>query len=177
MKTKNLIRARFLTLAMASTFTVFTLTPVAAAEDGAVPLSNDAKTKSIQQEAYNVVNLYEQALNEGNTKKIVSLFADDSVAEWNNKRTYGTTEQRLEGYDALFKIAKFKTVFSYDTINIYGGAAVIRTHHHKGATVMENGQPFTDLNREVFVLNKTSQGWKIVLYTFNTDPVQGEGSF
>ena len=175
MKTKNLIRAKFLTLAMASTFTVFALTPVAAAENSAVPFSTDAKVKSIQQEAYNVVNLYEQALNEGNTKKIVSLFADDSVAEWNNKRTYATTQQRTEGYDALFKIAKFKTVFAYDAINVYGDAVVIRTHHHKGATVMENGRPVTDLNREVFVLNKTSQGWKIVLYTFNTDPVQGEG--
>ncbi|NNA42851.1 nuclear transport factor 2 family protein [Pseudomonas lactis] len=170
-----MIRAKFLTLAMASTFTAFALTPVSAAESGAALFSIDPKTKSMQQEAYSVVNQYEQALNEGNTKKIVSLFADDSVAEWNNKPTYTTAQQKTEGYDALFKIAKFKTVFAYDAVNVYGDAVVIRTHHHKGATVMENGQPVTDLNREVFVLHKTSQGWKIVLYTFNTDPIQGEG--
>lgn len=175
MKSTNPTRTKFLTLAMASAFTLFTLTPVTAAENSAIPFSTDPKIKSVQQEAYSVVNQYEQALNEGNTKKIISLFADDSVAEWNNKRTYTTAQQKTEGYDALFKIAKFKTVFAYDAINVYGDAAVIRTHHHKGATVMENGQPVTDLNREVFVLNKTSQGWKIVLYTFNTDPMQGEG--
>ncbi|WP_421526736.1 YybH family protein [Pseudomonas brenneri] len=176
MKTKNLIRTQFLTLAMTSAFTFFTVASATAAEgNDALPYSSDPQIKSVQQEAYNVVRQYEQALNEGNTKKIVSLFAPDSVAEWNNKPTYTTAQQKTEGYDALFKIAKFKTVFAYDAINLYGDAAVIRTHHHKGATVMENGKPVIDLNREVFVLNKTSQGWKIVLYTFNTDPIQGEG--
>ncbi|MBH3426090.1 nuclear transport factor 2 family protein [Pseudomonas gessardii] len=176
MKTTNLIRTQLLTLTMASAVTFFTAASAYAAQgDGTPPFSSDPKIKSVQQEAYKVVRQYEQALNEGNTQKIVSLFAPDSVAEWNNKPTYATVQQKTEGYDALFKIAKFNTVFAYDAINLYGDAAVIRTHHHKGATVMENGKPVPDLNREVFVLNKTSQGWKIVLYTFNTDPVQGEG--
>ncbi|WP_311541358.1 nuclear transport factor 2 family protein [Paraburkholderia sp. MM5384-R2] len=58
---------------------------------------------------------------------------------------------------------------------VYGDTAVVRTHHHVGATVIENGRKVTDYNREVFVLRKIDGTWKIVLYTFNTDPKQGEG--
>jgi ketosteroid isomerase-like protein len=75
----------------------------------------------------------------------------------------------------LFKIAKFKTVFSYDAIIVNGDMALVRTHHHRGAAVIENGKKVIDLNREVFVLQKIDGAWKIILYTFNTDPVQGEG--
>ena len=46
---------------------------------------------------------------------------------------------------------------------------------HKDASVIEGGKEVVDLNREVFVLRKIEGEWKIVLYIFNTNPVQGEG--
>ncbi|MQR02792.1 DUF4440 domain-containing protein [Glaciimonas sp. GS1] len=146
-----------------------------AAETEALPYSNDPAVSATQHEVYDVVHRYESALNAGDTKAILDLFANDSVAEWNDKRTYATRQQKMDGYGDLFKIAKFTTVFSYDAINVYGDTAVVRTHHHKGAAVVENGKKVIDLNREVFVLHKVDGAWKIVLYTFNTDPVQGEG--
>jgi hypothetical protein len=42
-------------------------------------------------------------------------------------------------------------------------------------TEIENGKKVIDCNREVFMLRKIDGAWKIALYTFNTDPVQGEG--
>ena len=41
--------------------------------------------------------------------------------------------------------------------------------------MVEGGKDVVDLNREVFVLRKIAGDWKIKLYIFNTDPVQGEG--
>jgi hypothetical protein len=32
--------------------------------------------------------------------------------------------------------------------------AVVRTFHHKGAAVLEDGGPVRDYNREVFILRK-----------------------
>jgi ketosteroid isomerase-like protein len=146
-----------------------------AAEEDSLPYSSDPAVKTEQQAVFDVVNRYQNALNSKDTDTIIGLFADDSVAEWNNKRTYATREQKIAGYNALFKIANFTTHFAYDAINVYGDTAVVRTHHHVGAAVIENGKKVIDLNREVFVLRKTDGGWKIVLYTFNTDPKQGEG--
>jgi hypothetical protein len=97
-----------------------------------------------QQAAYEVVHGYAELLNKGDTAGILALYAPNSVAKWNEK------------HDALFKIAKFSTVFAYAIINIYadGEVAVARTFHHKGATVLEFGKDVVDLNREVLVLHK-----------------------
>jgi uncharacterized protein (TIGR02246 family) len=148
---------------------------LATEENSGFIFSSDPTTSSAQHAVYDVVDRYQKALDAGDVDTILGLFAPDSVAEWNNKRTYATREQRAQGYGALFKIAKFSTVFAYDAIDVTGDVAVVRTHHHKGAAVIENGKSVTDYNREVFVLKRINGEWKIYLYTFNTDPVQGEG--
>ncbi len=175
MKQINLFGKKVAMLVLVGSLAGISAVYAGAAETEALPFSSDPAVSSAQHEVYDVVHRYENALNAGDTKTILDLFADDSVAEWNDKRTYATRQQKIDGYDGLFKIAKFTTVFSYDAINVYGDAAVVRTHHHKGAAVVENGKKVIDLNREVFVLHKVGGVWKIVLYTFNTDPVQGEG--
>ncbi|OOG60306.1 nuclear transport factor 2 family protein [Rhodanobacter sp. C03] len=175
MKRHDLFRTKVAALVLAGALGVL---PALHAKDAATtpfPVSSDPAVSAEQHAVYAVVHQYESALNAGDTKAIVDLFAKDSVAEWNEKHTYATRQQKIDGYGALFKIAKFSTVFEYDAVNIYGDAAVVRTHHHVGAAVIENGKKVIDYNREVFVLNKVDGVWKIVLYTFNTDPVQGEG--
>ncbi len=121
------------------------------------------------------VHRYEELLNAGDTAAILALFAPDGVAEWNDRPTFVTPQEKADAYNALFKVAKFTTVFGYASVSAYGDTAVVRTFHHKGATVMEGGKEVVDLNREVFVLHKIDGQYKIVLYIFNTDPVQGEG--
>ncbi|MGF6598512.1 ketosteroid isomerase-like protein [Paraburkholderia sp. GAS448] len=162
-------------LMVAAFWALASLTQMAVAAEDGIPYSSDPTVSGEQHEVYDVVHRYGSALNAKDTDAIVALFSEDSVAEWNNKRTYATHDQKIAGYNALFKIAKFSTVFAYDAINVYGDTAVVRTHHHVGAAVIENGKKVTDYNREVFVLRKIDGTWKIVLYTFNTDPKQGEG--
>ena len=131
---------------------------------------------SAQQHAvYDVVHRYQQLLNAGDTAGIVDLFAPDGIAEWNDKPTFATRQEKIAAYDALFKIAKFSTVFGYAGIDVAGDTAVVRTFHHNGATILEGGKEVVDFNREVFILRKLGNEWKIKLYIFNTNPVQGEG--
>ena len=152
------------------------LSPARGAEPAGAPsFSSDPAVSTQQHAVYDVVHRYEELLNKGDTANILKLFAPDSVAEWNGRPTFGTEKEKAEAYDALFKEAKFTTVFGYASVDAYGDTGVVRTFHHKGATVMEGGKGVVDLNREVFVLRKLGNEWKIVLYIFNTDPVQGEG--
>lgn len=153
-----------------------TAAPARAAETAsAFAFAADPAVSAAQHEAYAVVHRYEELLNAGDTAGILALYAPDSVAEWNDKPTFATLAEKKEVYDALFRIAKFTTVFGYAGIDVAADTAVVRTFHHKGATVNEGGKEVVDLNREVFVLHKIGGAWKISLYTFNTDPVQGEG--
>ncbi len=152
------------------------LAPAFAADAAsAFAFSTDPVVSAGQHAAYDVVHQYEVLLNAGDTAGILDLYAPDSVAEWNDKPTFATPGEKKGAYDALFKAAKFTTVFGYSGIDVVGDTAVVRTFHHQGATVMEGGKAAVDLNREVFVLHRIGGAWKISLYIFNTDPVQGEG--
>ncbi|WP_323117873.1 YybH family protein [Burkholderia alba] len=176
MKKAKPLLGKCVTLALAGALGAAPALSVKAAETAALPLSGDPAVSAVQQQVYGVVHRHETWLNAGDASGIVDLFAsENSVAEWDDKTAYAMREQKIAGYKRLFKIATFKTAFAYDAINVYGDTAVVRTHHHKGATVVENGRQVPDYNREVFVLHRIDGAWKIVLYTFNTDPVQGEG--
>jgi len=137
--------------------------------------STDAATMADQRLVYMLINQYQQLLNAGSTEAIVDLFTADAVIEWNDTPTFVTRQQKIDGYNALFRIAKLSTAFVYDAIDVYGTIAIVRTHHPVGAAVIVNGKSVLDYNREVFVLRKQSDGWKIQVYTFNTNPIQGQG--
>jgi ketosteroid isomerase-like protein len=137
--------------------------------------ASDPGTSADQRLVYMLIHQYEQLLNAGNTEALVDLFATDAVIEWNDAPTFTTRQQKVDGYNALFGIAKISTAFVYDVIDVYGNVAIVRTHHLVGATVIVNGKTVLDYNREVFVLRKQADGWKIIVYTFNTNPIQGQG--
>jgi ketosteroid isomerase-like protein len=140
-----------------------------------ITFATDPVVAAQQRAAFDVVHRYEQLLNAGDTTGILELFAPDGIAEWNDKPTFSTLQEKRDAYDALFRIAKFTTVFGYAGIDVHGDTAVVRTYHHKGATVLEGGKEVVDLNREVFVLRRIDGRWRISLYIFNINPVQGEG--
>jgi ketosteroid isomerase-like protein len=79
-------------------------------------------------------------------------------------------------YEALFKEIKFTTDFQYDAVDVHGDLAIVRTHHPVGQVEvsLKDGSQKLDFNREIFVLRRIGGDWKIVLYTFNTQPRQGE---
>ncbi|CAG9246752.1 nuclear transport factor 2 family protein [Paraburkholderia caribensis] len=68
-----------------------------------LPFSTDPQVLARQREVYDVVDRYQNGLNTKDTDAIVNLFADNSVAEWNDKTTYATRQQKIDGYNALFR--------------------------------------------------------------------------
>ena len=137
-------RARRISFATAAAFgaAVLAVSPSmrAAEPQGAPSFSSDPHVAAQQYEVYDVVHRYETLLNAGDTAGIMAMFAPDSVAEWNNRPTFATPQERKAAYDALFKDAKFSTVFGYASVATYGDTGVVRTFHHKGATVVEGGK-------------------------------------
>ncbi len=138
--------------------------------------SKDSAVEKEQRAVYDVTTRYQKALNSGDVNTILSLFSDESYSQWNDKPTADTTEKRRAQYSELFANEKFETDFAYDSIHVNGNMAYVRTHHHRGATVtrIKDGATVIDLNREVFILEKQHGQWRIVVYTFNTDPIQGQ---
>ncbi len=100
----------------------------------------------------------------------------NAVAEWNEKATVIGIDAMSKPYETLFQAIKFNTDFQYDAVDIYGEIAIVRTHHPVGQTELhkKDGSKTLDFNREIFVLRRMDGEWKIILYTFTTQPRQGE---
>jgi ketosteroid isomerase-like protein len=143
---------------------------------GAFSYSPDARVAAVQRQVKAVVERYQDGLNSSDFAKIRPVFAREAVAEWNDKATVIGVDAMAKPYEDLFKAIKFNTDFQYDAVDVYGEIAIVRTHHPVGQTelVLEDGSKKLDFNREIFVLRRMDGGWKIILYTFNTQPRQGE---
>jgi ketosteroid isomerase-like protein len=143
---------------------------------GAFSYSADSKTAALQREVKAVVDRYQDGLNSSNFAIIRPLFATDAIAEWNEKATVIGPEAMAAPYEALFKEIKFTTDFQYDAVDVHGDLAIVRTHHPVGQTELnrKDDSKKLDFNREIFVLQRMGSDWKIILYSFNTQPRQGE---
>jgi ketosteroid isomerase-like protein len=143
---------------------------------GAFSYSKDAEVAAVQKKVKAVVERYQDGLNSSDFAKIRPLFVKDAVAEWNEKATLIGVDAIAKPYEDLFKAIKFNTDFQYDTVDLYGDMAIVRTHHPVGQTelILKDMSKKLDLNREIFVLRRFDGEWKIILYTFNTQPKQGE---
>jgi ketosteroid isomerase-like protein len=143
---------------------------------GAFSYSKDAKMAAVQKQVKTVVERYQDGLNSSDFSKIRPLFAPNAVAEWNEKATVIGIEAMAKPYETLFKEIKFNTDFQYDAVEVYGEVAIVRTHHSVGQTelILKDMSKKLDFNREIFVLRRIDGEWKIILYTFNTQPKQGE---
>jgi ketosteroid isomerase-like protein len=143
---------------------------------GAFRYSKDAQVAAAQKKVKAVVERYQDGLNSSDFSKIRPLFARDAVAEWNDKATVLGVDAMAKPYEDLFKAIKFNTDFQYDAVDLYGDVAIVRTHHPVGQTelILKDRSRKLDFNREIFVLRRLDGDWKIVLYTFNTQPRQGE---
>jgi ketosteroid isomerase-like protein len=143
---------------------------------GAFSYSKDVKLAAVQKQVKAVVDRYQDGLNSSDFSKIRPLFAPDAVAEWNEKATVIGVEAMAKPYETLFKEIKFSTDFQYDAVDVYGDVAIVRTHHSVGQTelLLKDMSRKLDFNREVFVLRRIDGEWKIILYTFNTQPKQGK---
>lgn len=144
---------------------------------GAFTYSTDAGTAATQHQVKAVVERYQQGLNASDFTIIRPLFAPDAIAEWNEKATVVGVSAMAGPYESLFKKAKFTTDFHYDAVDLPAdNVAIVRTHHPVGQTELhlEDGSKTLDFNREIFVLKRFGADWKIILYTFTTQPKQGE---
>ncbi len=143
---------------------------------GAFTYSTDPKVAAVQRQVKAVVERYQVGLNSADFSIIRPLFAKDAVAEWNEKATVVGVAAMAQPYEDLFKLIKFATDFQYDAVDLYDDVAIVRTHHPVGSVELfiADGSKKLDFNREVFVLHREGGDWKIVLYTFTTQPRQGE---
>lgn len=145
--------------------------------NGAFSYSTVPALAASQHQVRITIETYQKGLDSSDTRAILALFAPNAVIEWTGKSTVVGKQGLTAPYVALFKELKFTTRFQYDAVDVYdGNIALVRTHHLKGQTEqhLKDGSKTLDFNRELFILRKIGSSWRIIFYSFNTQPQQGE---
>jgi uncharacterized protein (TIGR02246 family) len=110
---------------------------------------------------------YRDALNASDVTKVLTLYTSNGVFMPSNAPSAIGQEQIKGSYEFVFKTIQLNIEFFIDEIIVNGNYAFARTTS-KGTTLIHaNGQTVPEENRELFVLEKVGEDWKISRYMFN----------
>ncbi len=110
---------------------------------------------------------YEAVLNASDVDGVLALYAEDGVFMPTEAPTAAGKEQVRAAYEHVFGIIKLDIAFSVDEIVQSGDFAFARTVSRGEVTVLAEGITLPEENRELFVLKKEGDDWKIARYMFN----------
>jgi uncharacterized protein (TIGR02246 family) len=115
-----------------------------------------------------VVRGYFAAFNSSDVDGIVALFADDAVVMAHEFETATGTAQIRAAFEGAFARVRIQETIDVDRIVERGELAVAQTHSTGTLTVLESGTTLELSYRELFVLRRLSDGWRITDYMFNS---------
>jgi uncharacterized protein (TIGR02246 family) len=110
---------------------------------------------------------YGDALNASSIENILPLYTADGVFMPTNAPSATGKAQLSDSYGFVFKTIQLNVVFHINEIVVSNDMAFATTIS-KGTTLIHaTGQTVAEENREIFVLQKENEKWKIARYMFN----------
>jgi uncharacterized protein (TIGR02246 family) len=114
-----------------------------------------------------VLKVYEAALNASDVGQVEALYTPDGVFMPAGFPTAEGHQAVRASYTAIFGMIQLNIRFTIDEIGVEGGLAYARTRSVGTVKVLATGTTAPEENRELFVLRRTAEGWKIARYLFN----------
>lgn len=127
----------------------------------------DNKPAKEEEKVVALLKAYEKALNAGDTKTIVSLYTKDGIFYPTTFPTATGGDELEISYNNVFKMIKLTVVFDIEEVVVKGDYAFARTQSNGKTLIHANGQTVEEANRELFILKKVNDAWKIDRYMFN----------
>jgi uncharacterized protein (TIGR02246 family) len=147
---------------------LLTLAGCAQTEPNSFTIKNEANMNSTEKSAIeNLLLSYEKALNASDTKAVLALYAMDGVFMPSEAPSAIGHEAVEQAYNYVFSQIKLNIQFSIDEIEVHNDLAFARTISRGTTDVLAAGITVPEENRELFVLVKENDAWKIGRYMFN----------
>jgi len=135
--------------------------------ENAEPLKTEIMNEKEQREIKKVLFSYRDALNESNAEKVLSLYTENGVFMPSSAPTAIGQEQLKGTYEFVFSNIQLNIEFYIDEIEIVGEYAFVRSTSKGTTFIHASGETVPEENRELFVLKKENDSWKIDRYMFN----------
>lgn len=120
-----------------------------------------------------VVVSYFKALNESDADTILDLYHKDSVFLPKSGPAARGIDAIGKAYRALFGAAKLNTAHVYHRVSVHGDMALVESQGSGTLTMLEGKKAVPSNNKELFVLRKIEDKWKIDYYMFNDGETLG----
>ena len=115
-----------------------------------------------------VVEDYFKALNDGQLEVIVGLYHKDSVfLPKNAASAVRGIDEITKAYRTIFEKAKLNTEHVFRYVAVYGNIAIIESQGSGTLTLLGSKKVVPSNNKELFILRKIDNKWKIDRYMFN----------
>ncbi|MFY9270121.1 MAG: nuclear transport factor 2 family protein [Candidatus Manganitrophaceae bacterium] len=136
-------------------------------------LSAATEDAKVSIEAKKVVEDYFKALNEGKLDIIVGLYHKDSVFLPKNAPAVRGIDEITKAYRTLFEKIKLNTEHVYHHVSVHGDIAIVESQANGTLTLLEGKKLVPANDKELFVLRKINNKWKIDRYMFNDSENSG----
>jgi uncharacterized protein (TIGR02246 family) len=115
----------------------------------------------------NAVRAYFEALNRSDIDGVVSVFAEDGSLMGDERETATGHLQLRRAFEGIFKTLSFQRELTIGSIREGAEMAAALTHTAGALTILATNNTIHAPSRELFVLRKSGDGWRITEYMFN----------
>lgn len=114
-----------------------------------------------------ITSEYRNALSESDSEAIKNTFASNGVVMPPSSATYIGRDNIKANYDNIFKNVSLDLQFAIDEIVVEGDYGFVRSTSDGLAKINSTGESFPEVNRELFIVRKENNNWKIAFYMYN----------
>lgn len=132
-----------------------------------LPVAHAGQDQQCKADIQILLNSYQQALNDNNADKVTPLYTDDGIFMPANKPTAMGSEQVKTAYQNVFKAIDLNIEFHIDEIEHHGNIAFVRTTSDGEIKILDKNITIKNNNREIFIMKRINNKWKIYRYIFN----------
>jgi uncharacterized protein (TIGR02246 family) len=126
-------------------------------------MNNQTEREAIEKMLFS----YRDALNASDVNQVLPLYTRDGVFMPTNAPTASGRDQLKASYEFVFQTIQLRIEFFIDKITIVDDHAYALTNSRGTTLIHASGQTVAEENRELFVLAKVDNQWKIARYMFN----------
>lgn len=130
--------------------------------------TTDAKSQnSDKSEIEKLIQNYQEVLNSSDVNAIIALYTENAVLLPNAAPTADGLNQVKQTYEYVFENFTYTLKFTVLEIETIGNTAYVRSNSSGNVHIKASGETVTDQNRELFILKKQNDTWKIARYMYN----------
>jgi|GEM_PF-507959 len=125
---------------------------------------------STQEEKQAILNLlteYDNALNSANIALIPSFYAEDGMFMPDGMQELSRSDLQKKNHESYLKKVQFRIDFTIADIIIDGRYAFVQAIAKANSRNLETDKVSAKTSRDLFILRKDQDKWKIFRYIFN----------